>query len=484
MTFVVAHVPSGFFVRNCPSRRPRRISKTKNGLPSDLTAIFAASSSARCSERRLSRSSSTRSFAPRRGSRMRDTCSPRSTCATHAASISGRAVPTSRMRCPGTASASDANSARPSSGAKWRSSISTIVGRCAANDRVAWTKTVCSESFVSGSAPAGATSPRRSAANAGTSSGVCGSAARIDGLVVAEVLAVGGGERARRRRRAAGRVAAEEEVHVLARLREPPDELVHEPRLADPRLALDEDDLSVAGLRRVEERAQPRELRVAPVERRLARDADAPQRTPRVGADRLRAVLPPRGAPRPARASSSSAAADAKRASRSFSSRRRSTSSKNGESCGLSSPAGRGTSSICRRMTTCEVVVVERVLPRRELVERQAERVEVGAAVDAAVATSELLRRRVAHRADEGAGLRHAQRLVLDARDAEVHHLDDVVGRDEDVVGLQVAVHGARRVDRRERLRDLAADVAAELLGTRVEVRRAARAASGPRRTP
>jgi hypothetical protein len=55
-----------------------------------------------------------------------------------------------------------------------------MVGRCAAKLRVAWTKTVCSESFVSFSAPSGATSPRKRAANAGASRGVCGSAARID----------------------------------------------------------------------------------------------------------------------------------------------------------------------------------------------------------------------------------------------------------------------------------------------------------------
>ena len=47
-----------------------------------------------------------------------------------------------------------------------------ITGRSAASARTVWTNTVWSESFVSGSAPPGATSPRRSDANAGTSNGV------------------------------------------------------------------------------------------------------------------------------------------------------------------------------------------------------------------------------------------------------------------------------------------------------------------------
>jgi hypothetical protein len=132
-----------------------------------------------------------------------------------------------------------------------------------------------------------------------------------------------------------------------------------------------------------------------------------------------------------------------------------------------------------------ELVVVERVRPRRQLVERQAERVQVGPTVDCVDALraprfargatggrrAELFRSRIPHRSDEGAGLRHAQRVAVDARDAEVHHLDDVVRRHDHVVRLHVAVHRARRVDGRERPRDLAADVAAELLGHARQVR-------------
>jgi hypothetical protein len=81
-------------------------------------------------------------------------------------------VPMSSTRCPGTDIARDENKARPSAGAKCRSSISTIVGRSAASACVACTNTVCSDSLVSGSAPAGVVSPRRSAANAGRRIGV------------------------------------------------------------------------------------------------------------------------------------------------------------------------------------------------------------------------------------------------------------------------------------------------------------------------
>ena len=51
------------------------------------------------------------------------------------------------------------------------------------------------------------------------------------------------------------------------------------------------------------------------------------------------------------------------------------------------------------------------------------------------------------------AGLREAHRLVLDQRDAEVHHLHAVVWRDEHVFGLQVpmddsgVVSGVHRLD-------------------------------------
>src|SRR5207247_1470223 len=88
-----------------------------------------------------------------------------------------------------------------------------------------------------------------------------------------------------RRRRAARRVAAEQEVDVLALALEQAYELVDEAALADPGLALHEDDLPLSGLREAEQSAELRDLGVPPDERRFARDADAAQRPVRRRAD-------------------------------------------------------------------------------------------------------------------------------------------------------------------------------------------------------
>jgi hypothetical protein len=78
----------------------------------------------------------------------------------------------------------------------------------------------------------------------------------------------------------------------------------------------------------------------------------------------------------------------------------------------------------------------ERHLPREELVEHDAGRVEVGRLVDRRAAR--LLRREVLGGADDRAGLRHLAR----ARpcDPEVRHLDPPLVIDEDVVRLDVSV--------------------------------------------
>jgi hypothetical protein len=110
--------------------------------------------------------------------------------------------------------------------------------------------------------------------------------------LVAEMRAVGGRERARLGRGPAGRVGAEEEVHGGA---QPAGELVHEPCLADPRLAFHQQDLAVARRRALVERLQPRQVVVAAVERGLPRDAHAPQGPLRALADERRPMRPPRG---------------------------------------------------------------------------------------------------------------------------------------------------------------------------------------------
>ena len=99
---------------------------------------------------------------------------------------------------------------------------------------------------------------------------------------------------------------------------------------------------------------------------------------------------------------------------------------------------------------------VERQDPRQHLVEQDAERVEVarGARVD----RRDALGRHVLRRAEHLAGAREP-RVLRRARDAEVEQLGEVgpvgASREEDVLGLEVAVHDAEVVGARERARDL-----------------------------
>ena len=97
--------------------------------------------------------------------------------------------------------------------------------------------------------------------------------------------------------------------------------------------------------------------------------------------------------------------------------------------------------------------------PGEHLVADDAERVEIAAAVDLAVARR-LLGRHVGRRADRDAGGGEPRvRALLDrARDAEVgHHRAAVILVEQDVVGLDVAVDHAARMRVGERVRDLGA---------------------------
>ena len=180
MTFVVAHVPSGFFARNCPSRRPRRISKTKNGLPSDFVAIFPASSSARCSERRRrgagARGPSRRGAAVGCATRARRGRPARSTRRRSPAAPSrraGRGVPGRRARATRTARVPPP--ARSGGRRSGRSSAAAPRATASRGRR----PSAASPSSAARRPPARrrrAAAPRTPA----TSSGVCGSAARID----------------------------------------------------------------------------------------------------------------------------------------------------------------------------------------------------------------------------------------------------------------------------------------------------------------
>ncbi len=89
------------------------------------------------------------------------------------------------------------------------------------------------------------------------------------------------------------------------------------------------------------------------------------------------------------------------------------------------------------------IVGGERTLPRDHLVERHAERPDVGPVIDPPAAR--LLRRHVGHRADRRA-LSRSARLTGERRQAEVEDLGPAVLCDEDVGGLDVAVDDAPAV--------------------------------------
>ena len=102
----------------------------------------------------------------------------------------------------------------------------------------------------------------------------------------------------------------------------------------------------------------------------------------------------------------------------------------------------------------------ERLLERepsgRHLVEHDAQRVEVAAGVDALA--PHVLRRGVAHRAHELAAGRDLREVVRLAQQAEVHDVHIVLGAEDDVLRLDVAVDHAEVVRVGEAARDAERD--------------------------
>ncbi len=105
------------------------------------------------------------------------------------------------------------------------------------------------------------------------------------------------------------------------------------------------------------------------------------------------------------------------------------------------------------------ILAGERRLARHHLVQHDAERVEVAARIGlrALCLLGREVRRRTHHGSDLGEVV--LARRVHGPGDAEVGNLHLAVGADEDVRGLDVAVHHATRVRVAERCRDLVGDL-------------------------
>ena len=98
--------------------------------------------------------------------------------------------------------------------------------------------------------------------------------------------------------------------------------------------------------------------------------------------------------------------------------------------------------------------------PEQQLVQHDAETVEVGAAVDRLAAR--LLGAHVVRRADHGTGARHARRRIGCASDAEIGQRGGAVLTQKNVVGFDVAMDEALGVRIVQRQRDFARDAQRE----------------------
>jgi hypothetical protein len=115
------------------------------------------------------------------------------------------------------------------------------------------------------------------------------------------------------------------------------------------------------------------------------------------------------------------------------------------------------------------VDAAERVVPGRQLVEHHAEGVEVGLGADL-LGPTELLGRRVEHGPRELPFLCYGDAGLLQLRHPEVHDADLVVVRDQDVLGLEIAVNDAVGVDRGQPGGGLQGNLAEQRLGDRAQV--------------
>ena len=100
----------------------------------------------------------------------------------------------------------------------------------------------------------------------------------------------------------------------------------------------------------------------------------------------------------------------------------------------------------------------ERRLAREDVVPARAEGIEVAPDVDVGLPRC-LLRRDVVRRSAHGA-VHGSARLLHGGEEAEVGELHDAVEADQDIRGLHVAVNEPLRLERAERLANVARDLA------------------------
>ena len=155
---------------------------------------------------------------------------------------------------------------------------------------------------------------------------------------------------------------------------------------------------------------------------------------------------------------SANACALGHRSAGSFSSARSTAASSAGEMLRRCRLGGTGSSVTSLATIACDGRAGERRLADQHLVRHRAERVDVGAMPDALVA-HRLLGRHVLRRAERQACLRHAlaARVLHGERDPEVRHERGTVVQ-QDVLGLDVAVHDAMPMRVLQRRRHLGGD--------------------------
>ena len=315
----------------------------------------------------------------------------------------------------------------------------------------------------SGAAPGGGLSCLTRAAKDGTRVGVsgdvpCEAFGEVD---AAEVRDDGFGDASAP---AGERVAAVEDVRPGRRgLGEEP---LDEPALPDSDLAREEEDAAFAARREVPRLAQGLQFRLAAEEARLA-----PHRHPRPGRRGQRGGLFARGPPRSGLPRLERVAERGRRREP----RGRVLLEQRGHDGGEEPREAR---AALRERGRREgqvgahdgpgLGVAERVVAGGQLVEDDAERVEVGRRTD--VAAAELLGRRVVEAARELGRAGQFARRPQEPRHAEVHDADAVVVGQKDVLRLQVPVDDTGGVDGREPVRHLPGDLAQQRLGESAEV--------------